>query len=97
MGKGKVQLITSRQTDEGTVYDFRCPYPTGCGEDGPDGHTPFNSTGWMHRDHAAARGKQHVAEHLDGVPMQDLDSFRSDWGLTEASAGAAVKPDDWEF
>ena len=88
----KVQLITERDTETGAVYDFRCPLPTGCGADG----TPFSSTGWADRTHAVDRGKQHLGEH-DGTPAQTLDEFRAERGLTAASAGAAVNPDDWEF
>jgi hypothetical protein len=93
--KGKVQLVTERTSQDGVVYDFRCPYPKGCGATASGGD-PFSSTGWADRQHAVDRGKQHVAEH-EGTPMPSLHEFRVARGLTADTAGSAVKPDDWEF
>lgn len=93
----KLKLVTERKLDGGEkVYDFRCPYPTGCGETGDD--TPgFSSVGWADRKHAVDRGKTHIHEHETGEPMPELHEFRVARGLTQASAGQAVTPDDWEF
>lgn len=95
----KVQLITERKDGDGTFYDFRCPYPYGCGVGPGDAAAePFTSIGWAERDHAVARGKQHIAEHEDpGDPMPELDQFRVSHGITEDTAGQKVRPEDWEF
>jgi hypothetical protein len=90
----KVKVVTSRKTDADTVYDFRCPYPAGCGVPGGDS---FASTGWAQRKDAVDRGKQHIAEHEQGEPMQELHAFRVDRGLTPNAAGEAARPPDWEF
>ena len=93
-----LQVVTER-TDEGrTVYDFRCPYPVGCGTpDTGDDHVPFNSTGWNRRDDAVERGKQHIREHETGEPMPELGYYRAARGLTQANAGEALKPPEWTF
>jgi hypothetical protein len=91
----KVQLITERETAEGRVFDFRCPYPSGCGVPGGD---PFTSTGWANRGLAVSRGKQHVHEHEHpDEPMQELEVFRAEQGVSQTTAGEAVRPEDWEF
>jgi hypothetical protein len=91
----KIKTVTSRKTDSGTVYDFRCPLPYGCGAVATDPEFRFESAGWFDREHAADRGRQHVAEH-DGVPMQPLDEFRTERGLVAETAGLPDL-DDVEF
>jgi hypothetical protein len=93
----KQQLITSRDQEGVAVYDFRCPYPNGCGQEGSDGHVSFQSTGWHDHDHAAARARQHLDEHESGEAMPSLHEFRVERGLTPEAAGVNVNPDDWEF
>lgn len=99
----KRSLITERQEKDATgktvtYYDFRCPYPLGCGANATDPEaTPFYSAGWLDREHAVARGRQHLAEHDGGEPMPELHQFRIENGLTQESAGQSVTPDDWEF
>ena len=88
-----LQLITEREASGEVFYDFRCPYPNGCGEYG----VPFSSIGWSERDHAVARGKQHINEHETGEATPSLDEFRVAVGITPDTAGQSVRPEDWEF
>jgi hypothetical protein len=93
------KLITERKEGDSTFYDFRCPHPTGCGVNAADPDAdPFSSVGWLDREHAVARGKQHIAEHDNpGEPMPELHEFRVGLGITADTAGAKVRPEDWEF
>ena len=99
----RIKVITEREEKDAagntvTYYDFRCPYRLGCGEDAADPEaTPFFSAGWLDREHAVARGKQHIAEHESGEPMPELHDFRTERGLTQQSAGQDALPADWEF
>lgn len=88
----KVKVVTPRDADGTQVWDFRCPYPFGCGQD-----EPFSSVGWATRDLAAKRARQHIDEHETGEPMQELHAFRVDQGLTPDSAGETTRAVDWEF
>jgi len=98
MAQKKIKTVTSRKTDAGTVYDFTCPFPTGCGLDANDPDSRFTTSDWANRADAAERGKQHVAEHTDGTPMPSLDEFRKARGLTaETAVPAAPNPDDVEY
>jgi hypothetical protein len=86
----KLKVVTDRDDPTvGKVWDFTCPYPTGCG--GPEG--PFASTGWFDRQHAVDRAKEHLDEHEGKGPMSSLDEFRAARGLTAATAG----PPDYEL
>lgn len=86
----KQKLVT--KADDNT-WDFRCGYPTGCGE---PGGKPFESLGWGKREDAAARGRQHLDEHEGKGVAPDLDTFRKERGLTVDTAGA-VDPSQWEL
>lgn len=76
--------------DDGGSWDFRCPVNTGCGEPGGAG---FESTGWPTRKVALARGQQHFYEHTELAPMQSLDDFRRDQGLTVDADGVVTVKD----
>lgn len=100
------KLVSERVEGDGvTYYDFRCPYSTGCGVSAADPSAePFSSVGWVNRDHAVARGKQHIREHetgadpnVDTEPMQELEEFRQAHGITSATAGQSARPTEWEF
>ena len=93
MAKAKSEsVIAERKEGDSTVYDFRCPV-----DDCNPGADPFHSTGWVDREHAVARGKQHQAFHESGTPMPELNDFRVALGVTQEQAGEAVKPADWTF
>lgn len=82
------QAVT--QAEDGT-WGFQCPGIVGspCGDVG----VPFSSTGWPGREHAHARGRQHLDEHKGLGVMPELDQFRTEHGLTVVD-GAAVKVED---
>lgn len=81
------KAVQAVENEDGvTTYDFVCPRPAGCG--GDDG--PFQSTRWPTKKVAAERGAQHLAEHDEGVLMQDLGEFRPDRGLVPTPSGRAV-------
>lgn len=72
-------VITSRYEDGAEVWDFVCPYPSGCGNAATG--QPFSSTGWPDRTHAYERGRQHIAEHNGEGVTPDLNTFRQARGL----------------
>lgn len=65
--------ITRRIVDGKELWDFKCPYPTGCG--------PFSSADWPNRQHAVDRGMEHLREHAGEGAMTDLNSFRQARGI----------------
>jgi hypothetical protein len=101
----KVKLVTSYKNDDGaTMYEFRCPYPTGCGENALDPEaTPYRAFNLAEREWAVARGKQHLAEHestadpnRDNELTPEMHEFRVALGIA-AAAAPTVNPDDWEL
>ena len=86
-------LAKSVTEGEGGTYDFTCPGVQGhpCGPRFGEG--TFTSMGWPTKNAALARGAQHFAEHKGEGPMQELDEFRTDQGLTVVD-GAAVMLSD---
>ena len=92
-----LKVVTKRNTSDAPVYDFRCPYPVGCGDVNGDPESRFMSTNWPTAELAAERGQQHIDEHETGEPMPDLNAFRSAKGLIDENAGQPVQPDDWSF
>lgn len=58
------------------THTFTCPSPEGCGVYPNDPDSRFTSSGWPTAEIAQARGTQHIQEHIDGTPAQDLDAFR---------------------
>lgn len=90
----KQQVIFERIEGDQKVFDFKCPYPTGClGDNGES----FGSYGWNQRQHAEARGRQHIEEHETGKAMPELDEFRAEHGLQRETAGSAAFPPDYSF
>lgn len=71
---------TITEAPDGT-HGFRCPSPVGCGPLANDPESRFTSTGWPTAKIAQARGVQHIAEHVDGTPTQNLDEFRAEHGV----------------
>ncbi len=93
----KIETIFERVTETDLkVFDFRCPYPDGCGEPG-NAEKPFISAGWAERKHAVERGRQHIAEHETGKPMPELAEFWAEQGLTQGTAGQASLPPDFKL
>jgi hypothetical protein len=80
------------ETPDG-LFAFRCPSPTGCGSDAHDPESRFTSTGWPSADLAQKRGAQHILEHVDGTPMQDLDGFRAEHGVVVAPVNPVTLTD----
>lgn len=93
----KTKAVQSRKTDDGTVYDFTCPYPTGCGADTNDPEATFTSVGWADKEHARARAEQHMAEHKTGTPMQDQVEFEVERGLRPKPVPTFNPDDDVEI
>jgi hypothetical protein len=91
----KTQVVTKREADGATVYDFQCPYPTGCGNDTADPESRFTSLGWADREHARERARQHIAEHQGEDITQDLHTFRVERGIT--TPPPTPNPDDWDI
>ena len=67
------------------LFDFICPVTDGsCGDRGTG--VPFTSSQWPTAALAAARGLQHLEDHL-GTPMPELHQFRLDNKLTVDTDG----------
>ena len=90
-----IKVVTPRKDEETgrEVFDFRCPYPSGCDADG----SPFRSLGWFREEDARERGKQHIQEHESGEAMPELSDFLKERGLVPETAGSPQIPPDWTF
>lgn len=75
---------TVSQGEDG-LWAFLCPSPYGCGTLPNDPNDRFVSSGWPTAEIAKARGLQHIAEHVDGTPMQELHDFRVAQGMADAA------------
>lgn len=86
MGKVLDQSVT--ESDGG--WDFQCPGVQGspCGKE-----QPYSSTGWPTKKIALARGQQHFDDHKGIAPMQELDAFRRDQGITVHEDGTVSVED----
>lgn len=60
-------------------WEFLCPW-----QDERTGTCPFVSRGWDTADGAVERGKEHLYEHMEGVPMTDMKEFMIRHGLRDA-------------
>ena len=89
----KTRLVTE-QDDGSGLFEFNCPYPTGCGEDPNNPEARYRAFNYD-RDSAVARGKQHIAEHEAGEVMPETHEFRIARGIT--AAPPTVNPEDWEL
>jgi hypothetical protein len=90
----KQQVVFERIDGDQKVFDFKCPYTAGClGDNGES----FGSYGWNERQHAVARGQQHIEEHETGKVMPELAEFWAEHGLTSETAGRANLPPDYSF
>jgi hypothetical protein len=63
------------------LYTFRCPSPIDCGLDRNNPDYRWTTSGWPTAEIAQARGLQHINEHVNKEPMQDLDEFRVSQGM----------------
>jgi hypothetical protein len=89
---GKLLEASVAEQRDGTWW-FRCPGVRGslCGDLATG--TPFLSAGWPTKKAALARGQQHFDEHKGIAPMQELEEFRRDQGLSVAADGSVTVED----
>lgn len=90
----KKQRLVTKQDDGSGLYEFNCPYPTGCGADPNDPDQRYRAFNYD-RESAAARGKQHLAEHETGEPVPEAHEFRVGRGL--AAPVPSVDSENWEL
>lgn len=79
MAKSNISDTVS-EADNG-LFTFTCPAESGCGSKGMS----FTSSDWPTSKIAEARGIQHLAEHVNQVPMQDLEEFKVEHGVAQAA------------
>ena len=101
----KPRLVTKYKTDDGAeLFEFKCPYPTGCGVNATDPEaTPYRSFNWADRESAVIRGKQHIAEHestedpnRDNELSPEVHEFRVGRGLAATNNRPTITAEDWE-
>lgn len=78
------------QDPETGLYTFICPGDPmdPCGS--PGQHT-FFSAGWADKEHAVARGTQHIDSHVNKTVMQSVEDYKAAVGLAEPVGLAPVQ------